>query len=56
MEFTKLTPPFTGQSSDPLMAKTWIVEVEKVFSAGHTKEGSKLPLEEFQLKAKAHDW
>ena len=56
VEFTKLAPLLTGQSSDPVVAENWIVDVEKAFALGQTTEESKLPLAEFQLKEKAHDW
>ena len=55
MEFTKLAPPFTGQSYDPVVAENWIVDVEKAFAAGQMIEEAKLPMAEFQLKEKAHD-
>ena len=56
LEFIKLAPPFTGESPDPAIAENWIVEVEKAFSACQTPEELKMPLAEFQLKARAHDW
>ena len=54
--FIKLAPPFTEESFDPAVAENWIIEVEKAFSTCQTPEELKMPLTEFQLKERAHDW
>lgn len=45
--FIKLALPFPGKSTDPAIAESWIIEVEKAFSVCQMPEEFKMPFAKF---------
>ena len=47
---------FEGDKTDPMAAKSWIIELEKAFDMGQVAEERKLSLAVFLLKRDGYNW
>ena len=55
-EFAKLVHDFSRDKKDPMVAKSWIMELEKAFDMGQVAEERKLSLAVFLLKKDGYNW
>jgi hypothetical protein len=55
-EFKRLTPPSFEGSTEPLVAKKWLTEMEKAFKVLRCTEEEKVNYATYMLQGDAYDW
>ncbi|MQL83076.1 hypothetical protein Taro_015561 [Colocasia esculenta] len=54
--FRRMTPPFFKGESDPILAKSWLRESEKIFRAIRCTEEKRVTLATYMLQKRADVW
>ncbi|MQL75659.1 hypothetical protein Taro_008035 [Colocasia esculenta] len=54
--FKRMSPPSFKGESDPLLAESWMREIEKIFRAIRCAEGDKVTLATYMLHERADVW
>ncbi|MQM16250.1 hypothetical protein Taro_049204, partial [Colocasia esculenta] len=54
--FKRMTPPFFKGKSDPILAKSWLRETEKIFHAIRCAEEERVTLATYMLQERADVW
>ncbi|MQL77344.1 hypothetical protein Taro_009756 [Colocasia esculenta] len=54
--FRRMTPPFFKGESDPILAKSWLRETEKIFRAIRCAEEERMTLATYMLQERADVW
>ncbi|MQL99250.1 hypothetical protein Taro_031970 [Colocasia esculenta] len=54
--FRRMTPPFIKGESDPILAKSWLRETEKIFRTLHCAEEERVTLATYMLQEHADVW
>ncbi|MQM19177.1 hypothetical protein Taro_052177 [Colocasia esculenta] len=54
--FKRMSPPYFKWESDPLLAESWMMEIEKIFRAIRCAEDDKVTLATYMLQERADVW
>ncbi|MQM21398.1 hypothetical protein Taro_054439, partial [Colocasia esculenta] len=54
--FRRMTPPFFKGESDPILAESWLREMEKIFRAIRCADEERLTLATYMLQERADVW